>query len=125
MGFRASGPWAMGSGYGFITLDPTPEDLEAQECVRSHIAKILKEVWGGRATTVKRYQKTNNAKRLLAASRVGGVVTTQEPLVPPEVELMRKHILVHYERDVFIREVRLLPGEEHPKVPGGDVVGVC
>ena len=59
-----------------ITLGPTPEDLEAQECVRSGIAKIEKELFGGRTTTVKRYQKTNGAKRLLAASRVGGVVTT-------------------------------------------------
>ena len=37
-----------------VTLDPTPEYLEAQECVRSHIAKIEKELLGGGATTVKR-----------------------------------------------------------------------
>ena len=37
-----------------VTLDPTPEDLEAQECVHSRIAKIEKELLGGRATTVKR-----------------------------------------------------------------------
>ena len=29
-----------------VTLDPTPEDLEAQECVRSRIAKIEKRVIG-------------------------------------------------------------------------------
>ena len=60
-----------------VTLGPTPEDLEAQECVRSHIAKIERELLGGRATTVKRYRKTKGATRLLAASRVGGFVTTQ------------------------------------------------
>ena len=59
-----------------VTLDPTPEDLEAQECLRSRIAKIEQELLGWRATTVKRYQKTKGATRLLATSRVGGVVTT-------------------------------------------------
>ena len=29
-----------------VTLDPTPEDLEAQECARSHIAKIEKNLIG-------------------------------------------------------------------------------
>ena len=82
-----------------VTLDPTPEDLEAQECVRSRIGKIEKELLGGRATTVKGYRKTNGAKRLLAASRVGGIVTPQEPIVSPEVELMRKRMLADYERD--------------------------
>ena len=38
-----------------VTLDPTPEDLEAQECVRSHFAKIEKDLLGGGATAVKRY----------------------------------------------------------------------
>ena len=66
-----------------VTLDPTPEDFEAQECVRSCIAKIEKELSGGRATTVRRNQKTNNAEQLFAASPVGGVVTTQEPIVSP------------------------------------------
>ena len=32
-----------------ITLDPTPKNLEVQECVRSSIAKIEKELLGGRA----------------------------------------------------------------------------
>ena len=32
-----------------VTLDPTPEDLEAQECMRSRIAKIEKESLGGGA----------------------------------------------------------------------------
>ena len=99
-----------------VTLDPTPEDLEAQECVRSRIAKIEQELLGGRATTVKGYRKTKGATRLLAASRVGGFVTTQEPNVSPEVELTRKRILPDYERDVFSEEVRLCPGQEHPKV---------
>ena len=106
-----------------LTLDPTPEDLEAQECVRSRIAKIEKELLGGRATTIKRYQKANGAKRLLAASRVGGVVTTKEPIVSPEVEFMRKRILADYERDVFNGEVRLRPCQEHPKVPGTERLG--
>ena len=66
-----------------VTLDPTPEDLEAQECVCSCIAKIEKELLGGGATTVKRYRRTNGAEKLLAASRVGGVVTMQEPIVSP------------------------------------------
>ena len=30
-----------------VTLDPTPDDLEAQECVRSRIAKIQKRYWAG------------------------------------------------------------------------------
>ena len=37
------------------TLDPTAADLEDQECVRSRIAKVEKELLGGRATTVERY----------------------------------------------------------------------
>ena len=106
-----------------VTLDPTPEDLEAQECVRSRIAKIEKELLGGRATTVKRYPKTNGTKRLLAAYRVGGVVTTKEPIVSPEVELMRKRIFADYERDVFSGEVRLRPDQEHPKVRGTERFG--
>ena len=53
-----------------VTLDPTPKDLEAQECVRSCIAKIETELLGGRATTIKCYRKTKGATRLLAASRV-------------------------------------------------------
>ena len=40
-----------------VTLDPTPEDLEAQECVGSRIAKIEKDLLGGAAATVKRYRK--------------------------------------------------------------------
>ena len=81
--------------------------------MRSPVAKIEKELLGGGASSVKRYQKTNGAKRLLAASRVGGVVTGQELLVSPDVELMRKHILTEYERDVFSGEVCLRPGQEH------------
>ena len=86
--------------------------------MRSRIAKIEQELLAGRATTVKRYRKTKGATELLAASRVGGVVTTQEPIVSPEVELMRRRIPADYERDVFSREVRLRPGQEHPKVRG-------
>ena len=82
----------------------------------SRIAKIEKEFLRGGPTTVERYRKTKGATRLLAASPVGGVLTTQEPIVCPEVELMRKHILADNERDVFRGEVRLRPGEEHPKV---------
>ena len=44
-----------------VLLDPAPEDFEAQECVRSHIAKIEKELLGGAATTVKGYRKTKGA----------------------------------------------------------------
>ena len=106
-----------------VTLDPTPEDSEAQECVPSRIAKIEKELLVGRATSVKRYRKTNGAARLLAASRVSGVVTTQEPIVSPEVELMRKRILADYERDVFSGEVCLRPGQEYPKVRGTEGLG--
>ena len=108
---------------GPVTLDPTPEDLEAQECVRSRIAKIEKELLSGRATTAKGYRKTNGDKRLLAASRVGGVVTSQEPIVSPEVELMTKRILGDYERDVFSGEVRLCPGQEQPKVRSTERLG--
>ena len=38
-----------------VALDPTPEDLRTQGCVRSGIAKVEKELLGGRANTVKRY----------------------------------------------------------------------
>ena len=62
-------------------------------------------------------------ERLLAASRVGDVVTTQAPIVSPEVELMRKCILADYERDAFSREVRLRLGQEHPRVPGTERLG--
>ena len=106
-----------------LTLDPTPEDVEAQECVRSRIAKIERELLGGGATTIKRYRKTKGATRLLAASRVGGVVTTQEPIVSPEVELMRKRILADYERDIFSGQVGLRPGQENPKVRGTERLG--
>ena len=78
-----------------VTLDPTPNNL-----------------LGGGATTVKRCRKTNGAKRLLAASCVGGVV-----------QHMRKRILADYERDVFSREARLRPGQEHPKVRGTERLG--
>ena len=108
-----------------VTLDPTPEDLEAQECVRSRIAKIEKELFGGRATTVKRWRKTNGAKQLSAASRVGGVVTTQEPIVSPEVEVMRTRNLAGFERDVFSGEDRLCPGQEQPKVRGTERLGLA
>ena len=101
-----------------VTIDPTPDDFEAQECVHSRIAEIEKEVLGGGATTVKRCRKTNPAKQLLAASPVGGIVTTPEPIVSPEVELMRKRILADYERDAVSGQVRLRLGQEHPNVPG-------
>ena len=91
--------------------------------MRSRITKIEKELLGGGPTTVKRYRKTNGAKGLLAASLVGGVVTTQEPIVSPEVGLMRKRILADYERDVFSGEVRLCLGQEHPKVRGTERLG--
>ena len=100
------------------TLDRTTEDFEAQECVCSRIAKIEKELLGGGATTVKRYRKPDSAKQLLAASVVGCVVTTEEPIVSPEAELMRKRSLPVYERVVYSGEVRLRPGQEHPKVCG-------
>ena len=106
-----------------VTLDPNPKDLKAQVCVRSRIAKIEKELLGEEATTVKNYRKTNGAKRLLAASCVGGVVTIKEPIVSPDVELMRERILADYERDVFSGEVRLRPGQEHPKVRGTEELG--
>ena len=64
--------------------------------------KIETELLGGRAITVKRYRKTKGATQLLVASPVGGVVTTQEPIVSPEVELMRKRILADYDRDFFL-----------------------
>ena len=101
-----------------VTLDPNPDGLEAQEYVRAHIARVEEELLGWGPNTVKRYRKTSGAKRLLAASRVGGVITTQEPIVSPEVELIRKRIVADYERDVFSGEVRLRPGKEHPKVRG-------
>ena len=108
---------------GLVTLDPTPEDLQAQECLRSRIGKIEKELLGGRATNVKRYRKTNSATQLLAASRVGGIVFIQAPTVSPEVELMRKSILVDFERDVFSGEIRLRLGQEHPKVRVAERLG--
>ena len=91
--------------------------------MRSRIAKIEKELLAGRATTLKRYQKTNSAKRLLASSPVGGVVTTQEPIVSPEVELMRKRILADYQPDVFSGEVPLRLGQDHPKFWGTERLG--
>ena len=106
-----------------VTLDPTPEDFEAQECLRSRIGKIEKELLVGRATTMERYRKTHGAEQLLAASRVGVVVTTQAPIVSPEVELMRKRILADYEQDVFSGEVRPRPGQDHPKVRGTERLG--
>ena len=55
---------------------------------------------------MRRYRKTNGAKQFLAASRVGGLVTTEEPIVSPGVELMMKRILA-----------------EHPKVRGTELLG--
>ena len=39
------------------TLDPNPEDLEAQECMCSPITKIEKLLLGREPTNVKRYPK--------------------------------------------------------------------
>ena len=72
---------------------------------------------------MKRYRKTRGAKQLLAACRVGGVVTTQETIVSAEVELMRKRILWDHQRDPFSGEVHLRPGLEHPKVRGTERLG--
>ena len=99
-----------------LLLTPPPKDLEAQECVRSSIAKIAKELLSDAASTLKRYQKTSVPKQLSAIAGVGGVVTAQEPMVSPEVELMRKPILADYERDVFRWEDCLGLGQEHPEV---------
>ena len=41
----------------------------------------------------------------------------------PELKLMRKRIPADYERDVFSGEVRLRPGQEHPKVRGTERLG--
>ena len=90
-----------------VSLDPRPEDLERQECVRSGIGEIRKELLSWGATTLKRYQKANGAKTLLAAPRVDGVVTAQEPIVSAEVELMKKYMLADYDREVFCGEVPL------------------
>ena len=106
-----------------VPLDLTPEDLEAQECVRSPIAKIQNELLGGRATTLKRYRKTKGAKLLLAASHVGRAVTCQAPIVSPELELMRKRTLADCEGDVFSGEGRLCPGQTHLKVRGTERLG--
>ena len=67
-------------------------------CVHT-LQKLKKELLGGGATTVKRYRKTNGSKQLLGTSGVSRVVATQEPIVSPEVGLMKKHIFADYERD--------------------------
>ena len=72
---------------------------------------------------MKRYRKTNGAKQLLAASRVAGVVNAQEPIVSPEVQLMRKRNLADNEQHVFGREDCLRPGQEHPNVGGRERLG--
>ena len=89
----------------------------------SGIAKIETAFLPGGTASVKHCQKTNGAKRLLAASGVGGVVGIQKPMTSPEVELMRKRILAVYQRDVFSGEVRLRPGQTHPKFHGPDAIG--
>ena len=89
----------------------------------SRIAKIEEVSLGRRASTVKRYRKTNGTKQLLAASRVGGIVSGQDPIVSVQVELMRKPILTDYERHVFSVELPLRPGLEHPKVHGTERLG--
>ena len=91
--------------------------------MRFHIAKNEKEFLGRGGATVKCYRKQNSATQLLAASCVGGVVTTEEPIVSLEMELMRKRILAEYERDVFTREVRFSPGQEHAMVRGTQRLG--
>ena len=68
-------------------------------------------------------EKTNSTKRLLAASRVGGVVSGQEPIVSLQVELMRKRIPADYEQHDFSVELPLRPGLEHPKVHGTERLG--
>ena len=106
-----------------VTFEPVPEHLKAQGCVCSRIAKIEKELSGGGTANVKRYRKTNGAKPLLVASCAGGVVTTQEPCVSTEVELMRKLILADNKRDAFSGDVRLRPGQQHSKVRGTERFG--
>ena len=83
-------------------------------CVHT-LQKLKQRYWAGGATTVHRYQKNTSVEQLLEASQVGGVVTRPEPIVSPEVEVMRKHFLADYEQDVFSWEVGLCSGEEHPK----------
>ena len=53
-----------------VTLDPTPEDLEAQECVRSGIAKIEKSYWVGGPLPLRATEKLmtpHNCWRLLVS----------------------------------------------------------
>ena len=88
-------------------------------------AKLRMTSEAGGGTTVKCYRKNNTAKRVLAASRVGGVVTTRGPIVSPEAELMKKRILADYERNAFSCKVRLRPGQDHPKVHGTERLGVA
>ena len=38
---------------------------------------------------------------------------------------MRKRIVADYKRDVFSGEVRLCPGQEHPKVRGTERLGLA
>ena len=95
-----------------VTLNPTPEDFEAQECVRLRISAIESDMQKrgiSKVTKLRKHGTHKGAQRLLLASRVGGVVTTQEPVMTPEVELMRKKILQDYERAVFSGELRLRP----------------
>ena len=89
-----------------LLLTPPPKIWRRKNACVHTLKKLKKSYWAGGGTTVKRYRKTNGAKQLLAAFRVGGVVTTQEPIVSSEVELMGKRILADYERDVFSGEVR-------------------
>ena len=91
--------------------------------MRSRIFKIEGGLLGGRATTVNHYRKINRAKKFLAASRVGGIVTIEQTIVSPVVELMRKHILTDNEWAVFSLEVHLHPGHQHPKVWGTGWLG--
>ena len=106
-----------------LLLTPLPAIWRRKNACVHALQKLRKSYWAGGARTVKRYRKTNGAQQLLAASRVGGVITTLEPIVFLEVELMRKRILADYERDVFSGEVCLHPGQEHSKVRGTERLG--
>ena len=101
-----------------LLLTPLPTISRRKNACVDALQKMKESYWPEGGTTVKHNRNDIGAKRFLAACRVGGVVTTQEPIVPSEVALMRKRMLADYEQDVFRGVVCPCPGQKHPKVRG-------
>ena len=91
-------------------------------CIHT-LRKLKTSYWVGGPpplTATSKVKTPHDCWRLLVS---GALLPFKEPIVSPEVELMRKCILADYERHVFSAGVRLCSGQEHAKVRGTEGLG--